>query len=79
MTFFMPSLRVIRWCGGTSCYKHTLVWVCSLLAMKNWPVNQLMFAVIIYFDTKSVAQTLRCFQHDFRVLRQGQIPSRNSN
>jgi hypothetical protein len=78
MTLFMPSLGAVCWCGGTNSCKHTLVCICSLLAMKNWPVNQLVFAVRIYFYTKTVVQTLRCFQHDFYILRQDQIPLHNS-
>lgn len=48
-----------------------------LVAMENWPVNQRVFAVTTYIETKSVITVQRRFRAQFNIPRRGRIPSRN--
>lgn len=46
--------------------------------MENWPVNQRVFAVTAYIETKSVITVQRRFRAEFNIPRRGRIPSRNT-
>jgi hypothetical protein len=62
----------------TSFCMHTLISICDLIAIENWPVNQCLFTVTTCFETKSFVETLRCFWHEFHVLGHGRIPLLNT-
>jgi hypothetical protein len=78
LTYFTSLLWATGWSGESECCEHTYVLVCSSVVMENWTVNQCVFVVKTYFESKSIVQLQRRFWREFAVPRHGITASRKT-